>query len=176
MVRLKHRYILFEILYPPSAYGTSREQKEKFSEFSQTPKDALLHMHSPSPSAVSPRSILLLLKRVIVDHYGEFASGTVGSLIIVKYFSNRTSTGILRCSRNDFHIVVAALALIDKIETHRVVVRSVHVSGTIRKCEDFSIRRARKLMADLGKEDEVERGLDEFISMFKSGDREDDDE
>lgn len=176
MVRLKQRYILFEILYPPGSSTTSRDLKSKFHDFSNSPKDALLHLHVPSPPSVSPRSIVTLLKRVIADHYGEFGSGTVASLIIVKYFSNKTSTGILRCTRNDFHLVVAALGLITKVDNYNVVVRSVHVSGTIRKCEDFSIRRTRKLMASLGKEDEVERGLEEFMSMFKAGDDDEADE
>ena len=176
MVRLKHRYILFEILYPPPSQPSTREQKAKFAEFSNSPKEALLHLHAPSPSSVSLRSILSLLKRVISDHYGEHGAGTIGSLIIVKYFSNKTSTGIIRCSRNNFQLVVAALGLIDKIDNQKVVMRSVHVSGTIRKCEDFSIRRAKTLMAYLGKDDELERGLDEFISMFKTGNGEDDEE
>ena len=158
MVRLKHRYILFEILYPPSSQPSTRDQKAKFAEFSNSPKEALLHLHAPSPSSVSLRSILSLLKRVISDHYGEHGAG------------------IIRCSRNNFQLVVAALGLIDKIDNQKVVMRSVHVSGTIRKCEDFSIRRAKTLMAYLGKDDELERGLDEFISMFKTGNGEDDEE
>ncbi|GEQ72461.1 hypothetical protein JCM33374_g6148 [Metschnikowia sp. JCM 33374] len=176
MVRLKHRYLLFEILYPPSSQPNSREQKTKFEDFSNSPKDALLHLHGISPPAINSRAIVTLIKRVISDHYGEFGSGTVGSSVLVKYFSNKTSTGILRCSRSDFHLVMAALGLIDKVENYKVVVRCVHVSGTIRKCEDFSIRRARHLMTELGRDNELEKGLDDFISMFKTEGNEEEDE
>lgn len=172
MVRLKHRYILFDILYPPPSEPRTTEQRQKFREFNKSPKECTLTLHSPSPASVNQRSISTLLKRVVEDHFGEFGSGTVGLLIIVKYFSNKTSTGIIRCSRTNFQQVVAAIGLVTKVENANVVMRCVHVSGTIRKCEDFSIRRNRKLMVDIGRDDEMQNNLDDFISMF--GDNDDD--
>lgn len=165
MVRLKHRYVLFEILYPPQSNASKVEQRRKSSLFSQSPKECLLQLHSPSPISVTGRSIASLLKKVIEDHFGELASGTIALLLIVKYFSNKTSTGIVRCSRTDFEKVVAAFALVNKIENLDVVMRCVHVSGTIRKCEEFSIRRNKQLMIDMGKS--VSDGaLDELMSQF----------
>lgn len=169
MVRLKHRYILFDVVYPPLSNPQTVEQKRKFASFSHCPKECLLQLHTPSPSSVTARNIVLLLKRVIEDHFGELASGTIGLSIIVKYFSNRTSTGIVRCNRTDFQKVVAALALVNKIEGVDVVMRCVHVSGTIKKCEQFSIRRNRKLMIEMGKGDNND-GLKDIISQFGQGD------
>lgn len=174
MVRLKHRYILFDILYPPLTEPRTNDQREKFALFSLTPKETTLRLHAASPASINQRSLASLLKRVVEDHFGDFGSGTVGLLIIVKYFSNKTSTGIIRCSRNNFQQVVAALGLVTKVDTQDVVMRCVHVSGTIRKCEQFSIRRNRQLMLEIGRNDEMARGLDEFIAMF--GDGKDDEE
>ncbi|RKP29652.1 hypothetical protein METBISCDRAFT_18127 [Metschnikowia bicuspidata] len=171
MVRLKHRYILFDIVYPPSGNPQSGEQRRKFAAFSRSPKDCLLQLHSASPSSVSARNIVLLLKRVVEDHFGESAAGTVGLLITVKYFSNKTSTGIVRCSRTDFEKLVAAMALVNKIENLDVVMRCVHVSGTIRKCEEFSILRNRQLMMDMGKGEDTDT-LKNLMRHFGRGDHE----
>lgn len=166
MVRLKHRYILFDVLYPPTSDPRTGQQREKFANFSKSPKDCLLSLHGTSASSINARSIASLLKDVIEDHFGDFGGGTVGLLIIVKYFSNKTSTGIIRCSRTNFHQVMAALALVTKLDNYDVVMRCVHVSGTIRKCEEFSIKRNRQLIVDLGQEKSMQSSMDELILMF----------
>lgn len=176
MVRLKHRYILFDILYPPSSDPRTTLQRQKFADFSNSPKETLLALHQVSPAAINSRSLASLLKRVVEDHFGDFGAGTVGLLIIVKYFSNRTSTGIVRCSRSNFDKVVAAFALVTRVDNVDVVMRCVHVSGTIKKCEQYSIRRNRQLIIDMG-EEELKRGdLDELVSMFGSGQDKSEDE
>lgn len=167
MVRLKNRYILFDVLHPVAKRPRSKDQEDRFFGFSESPKDALVQLHATSPASINARSIVGVLKRVVRDHFGELGAGTVGQLIIVKYFSNKTSSGIIRCSRTDFQVVVAALALTTKVEHYDVVLRCVHVSGTIRKVEDYLIRRTRKLMIDLGRE--KSDSLDEYIAMFSAG-------
>ena len=171
MVRLKHRYILFDILYPPPSDPRTGSQREKFLTFSDSPKQTLLSLHQVSPLSISARSISSLLKKVIETHYGELGSGTVGLLIIVKYFSNKTSTGIIRCSRLNFQQVVAALALVTKVDNYDAVMRCVHVSATIRKCEEYSIKRNRELIVKLGQDKTMQNDLQDFIAMF-SNDRE----
>lgn len=64
----------------------------------------------------------------------------------LKYFSNKTSTGIIRCGRGQFETIVAAMSLVTKIEDQNITFNCVHVSGTIKKCEEFSIKRSRELM------------------------------
>lgn len=172
MVRLKHRYILFEILYPPPSDPRTGPQREKFVAFSNSPKETLLSLHEASPTSISQKSIASLLKRVVEDHFGELGSGTVGLLIIVKYFSSKTSTGIIRCSRQNFQQVMAAIALVTKVDNYDAVMRCVHVSGTIKKCEQFSVRRNKKLIIQLGQDKTMEKNLDELISFFGNADDE----
>lgn len=166
MVRLKHRYILFDILYPPTSHPASSSQRDKFTTFAESPKTSLLSLHATSPASITARAIALILRHTIEDHFGELAAGTIALLIIVKYFSNKTSTGIIRCNRQNFHQVVAAMALVTKMDCLDVVMRCVHVSGTIRKCEQFSIRNNKKLMIEMGQDETLKSGLEEFISMF----------
>ncbi|KAF3989301.1 hypothetical protein FT663_02848 [Candidozyma haemuli var. vulneris] len=175
MVRLKHRYILFDILYPPVSEPRTGTQRAKFSTFCDNPKDTLLALHAPSPASINPKTIVNILKNAVHEHFGEISAGGVGQSIIVKYFSNKTSTGIIRCSRQDFQQVMAAIALVTKLDNYDAVMRCVHVSGTIKKCEQYSIRRNKQLIIDLGRDKEMESGLNEFVAMFKKDEGEDDD-
>lgn len=174
MVRLKHRYILFDIIYPPPADPRTTAHKEKFASFSNSPKETLLLLHETSPLSINQKVIANLLKRVVDDHFGEIGAGTVGQLIIVKYFSNKTSTGIIRCSRTNFQQVMAAIALVTKVDTRDAIMRCVHVSGTIKKCEQFSIRRSRQLIIEMGQNKAMQNGLDELLEMFGGEDKEED--
>ena len=63
----------------------------------------------------------------------------------VTYFSNATSTFIVRVSRDHYRLVWAALSFTTKLPpgAKPCVMRVVRVSGTIRKAEEEAIRRAR---------------------------------
>lgn len=168
MVRLKHRYILFDILYPPVSIPRNGTQKKKFSTFCEDPKETLLSLHASSPTSINSKVIVNILRNAVQEHFGELSAGGVGLSIIVKYFSNKTSTGIIRCNRQDFQKVMAAIALVTKVDNYDAVMRCVHVSGTIKKCEQFSIRRNKELIIQLGMNEEMKSGLDELVAMFKN--------
>ncbi|KAK6462209.1 Rpp14/Pop5 family-domain-containing protein [Scheffersomyces coipomensis] len=141
MVRIKHRYILFEVLYPPS-----NPNHEEFVKFSETQEDALLTLHQASPSSINARLIISTIRKSIQEHYGEHGVGAAGLSINMKYWSNKTSTGIIRCDRESFQIVVGAITLINRFESNPVIIRCTHISGTIHKCEEYSIRRSKELI------------------------------
>ena len=167
MVRIKQRYILFDILYPPSADGriTSRED---FDEFSQSELNALLSLHQSSPSSISQKALVLAIRKSLQTHFGDFGVGCSGMQLQVKYFSNKTSTGIVRCGRGHFELVVAALALIQRIEDQNVIIRCTHVSGTIKKCEQYSIKKTKELMHLVSRSEK--QGISKWMSSFKESD------
>ncbi|EGW31516.1 uncharacterized protein SPAPADRAFT_140191 [Spathaspora passalidarum NRRL Y-27907] len=144
MVRVKQRYILFEILYPP-AYDP-KHSDEDFTNFSSSERNALLSLHQTSSSDINQKSITNAIRKSLQIHYGDFGGGSAGMLMTVKYFSNKTSTGIVRCGRGHFELIVGALALITRIEGYDVIIRCTHVSGTIKKCEEYSIQKSKQLM------------------------------
>lgn len=160
MVRLKQRYLLFEVLYPPSKPSSNSEMLD-VAGFCLSSQNALLTLHQSSPPSISPKSITNTLRKSIQDHFGEFGAGTCGTQLSVKYFSNKTSTGIIRCGRSGAQTVLAALALIDRIENVRLTIQCTRVSGTIKKCEEYSISRSRALMAAITKQ-----GLDRKLARF----------
>ena len=67
----------------------------------------------------------------------------------VNYWSPATSTAIIRCPREHFQIVWAALTFITnlpKSSSVPVVIKVVRVSGTIRKAEEDVIQRSKRLV------------------------------
>ncbi|CAH6723277.1 ribonuclease P/MRP protein subunit Pop5p [[Candida] jaroonii] len=138
MVRLKQRYILFEVLYPPT-------DGEDFQTYSESPTKALLSLHQESPPQFTPKTITNTIKSSIQELYGDYGSSFAVQLNM-KYFNNKTSTGILRCTKTNFHFVTATLPLITTIEGRKVIVNCIHVSGTIKKCEDYAIKRNLQFM------------------------------
>ncbi|ODV78426.1 uncharacterized protein CANTADRAFT_26532, partial [Suhomyces tanzawaensis NRRL Y-17324] len=164
MVRLKQRYILFDILYPPSE-EPDKTLTEDFHNFSRSQNDALLSLHQSSPASISQKTLTNALRKTIQEVYGDFGSGTAAMQLTVKYFSNKTSTGIIRCGRQSHRVVVAALSMINTVEGNSVIIRCTRVSGTIKKCEQYSIARTRELMNLVGKNDSMD--LDNLMSSFK---------
>ncbi|AMD21221.1 HEL059Cp [Eremothecium sinecaudum] len=141
MVRLKCRYILFEILYPPM------ELNESYDELGlNSSNDILLAHHRTSSPVITNKTIMQELHRILQINFGDFGVGRAKYLLNMKYFSNKTSTGILRCSRDDYQLIIIALTLIKKIDTvSNLIINPVKVSGTIKKVENYAIYRNKKL-------------------------------
>lgn len=138
MVRLKNRYILFDILYTGKGLENATSQSE-----------ALLALHQPSPAAINAKIILAEVRNAIQTDFGDFGSGTTGFSLTVKYFSNATSTGIIRVSRENYRTACFALARITRLGSSNVIVRCIRVSGTIKKCEDAAMKRSQKFVQRL---------------------------
>lgn len=135
MVRLKSRYVLFEILYPPTGLGD-----DDFKRMD----DVMMgyHRSTVNYNEVNSRSIIGEIRRVVQYNFGDLGSGKLNSLLHLKYFSNATSTGIIRCHREDLNLLLITLALINKIgDTNGIIINTVKVSGTIKKLEQFAIKR-----------------------------------
>jgi ribonuclease P/MRP protein subunit POP5 len=140
MVRIKHRYLLLNILYPQPIPTTKPN--------SSTPSQLLFH--APTPSYLSPGLLISHLKNHISTHFGDTALGLTQSSLKCVYLSPATSTAIIRCPRAHMRIVWASLSYMMSLPGPRrnevgmgCVVRVVRVSGTIRKSEEELIKRAR---------------------------------
>ncbi|CAI5758543.1 unnamed protein product [Candida verbasci] len=161
MVRVKHRYILFEILYPP----TTNERvtpREDFEAFSTAEQNALFTLHQRAPSTINHKSIMNSIRRSLQDHYGDVGAGSAGMLMNLKYFSNKTSTGIIRCGRAQSDTIIGAMTLIERIDNCYLTFQTLHVSGTIKKCEEYSITRTKQIMCRIGKWQNEQEYIHEF--------------
>lgn len=125
MVRVKNRYIAFQILYPPTG------------PISETP---FLEICRSTPAEVSSRHVMDAIKDQVQLHFGDHGVGVVSSNFQLKYFSNKTSTGILKVGRGQpCDMVLWSMIFVDTLGPHKVCLQVKRVSGTIRKAEDFLI-------------------------------------
>ncbi|GCB20177.1 ribonuclease P/MRP protein subunit POP5 [Aspergillus awamori] len=168
MVRLKHRYILLDILYPdPSTWppATSRTNKNPQSK---SKSQAQLQIHSPTSDALTPGLLAKMVREEASLMFGDYGVGRLGGAgaggISVKYLSPATSTAIIRCPRASFRLVWTALTCMSQVpgfseggskRTRRACVfRVIRVSGTMRKAEEEAIRRARREIVRLREAEE----------------------
>ncbi|QKX58126.1 uncharacterized protein TRUGW13939_05247 [Talaromyces rugulosus] len=176
MVRIKHRYLLVDILYP--------EYSKSFSSLSSTPHH--LKFHQPTADTLTPGLFSKLLRDTVSDLFGDYGVGKLGGAssgnLIIKYLSPATSTLIIRCPRAAYRLVWAALTYMNSVpistntkhkETRTAVFRVVRVSGTMRKAEEEAIRRARREV--LRTKGAVKQGLDGLLGGIIQGGEEGED-
>lgn len=149
MVRLKQRYILFEILYP--------SPEDEGAEPELTPSQSLLGLHRLSPATINPKSITQAIRNLVQEYYGDHGA-SFSMQLNMKYFNNKTSSGILRCGVQNFQYVLAVLPLISRLDDRDVIINGTHVSGTIKKCEDYAIRANMNLMREITSREKIETG------------------
>lgn len=145
MVRLKDRYILFQILYPPN------KDDENLINYSKSETEILMVLHQSTHFSIDKNVISNHIKKVVLDSYGEYGLGKIEMSFSIKYFSNKTSTGIIRCGRLSFEMIIAAFVLTNRILNYEVILKCVHVSGTIKKCENHSILLNKEFIHKLKK-------------------------
>ncbi|RAH50343.1 Rpp14/Pop5 family protein [Aspergillus brunneoviolaceus CBS 621.78] len=160
MVRIKHRYLLLDILYPdPTTWPRRHPPASTSSSSSSTIPQ--LQIHAPTSDALTPSLLAKLVREQVAELFGDWGVGRLGGAgaggVSVKYLSPATSTAIIRCPRASFRLVWMALTCLEAVPevdqagggrnpalTRRCVVRVVRVSGTMRKAEEEAIRRARR--------------------------------
>jgi ribonuclease P/MRP protein subunit POP5 len=141
MVRIKHRYILLNILYP--------DPKTSNVRLTSTPSDSTpytFHFNQPTPDRFDAKLLLKLIRDGVAELFGDYGSGKVAGSLQIKYLSSATSTAIVRVARDHYRLVWAALSFVTRLPRpveQACVIRVMRVSGTIRKAEEEAIRRAR---------------------------------
>lgn len=169
MVRIKHRYLLIKILYPERAKP-------------QDQRPDTITFHSPTPDSFDSLALTRLIRRHVAELFGDYGIGVVGGHLVVKYLSPATSTAIIRCPRDHYRLVWAALSTVTELPKPRneqrelarsCVFRVIRVSGTIKKVEEEAIRWAKKQIWQ-AKSSELNSGngiLDAFAENRDSSDQ-----
>lgn len=129
MVRLKTRYLLFEVLYPEHAGNAS-----------------YLSVRAPT-KPVDHRAVLDAIRDSVVVNFGDYGVGATQARLAVKYFSPRTLTGILRVPREHEPMVHAAVTYVSELNGTRVILNVLRVSGTIKKSEQAAVRHNKKFVS-----------------------------
>ncbi|KAF2103511.1 hypothetical protein NA57DRAFT_19073, partial [Rhizodiscina lignyota] len=138
MVRIKHRYLLINILYPNAPDATSKFDGDL---------PPVVQFQQPSPDNLESQILLRAIRESVVHLFGDYGAGLISSSLKVNYLSQATSTAIIRVARSQLRIVWAALTFITRLPkpvNTACVIHVVRVSGTIRKAEEAAIQRARE--------------------------------
>ncbi|THW59566.1 hypothetical protein D6D25_02692 [Aureobasidium pullulans] len=138
MVRLKHRYLLLNILYPDA------ETPTKPSTDAELPH--VISFRRPSSDKLNAQLLARIIRDGVAELFGDYGSGMIAASLVVKYLSPATSTAIVRVSRAHYRLVWAALSFVTRLPKpidQNCVIQVVRVSGTIRKAEEEAIRRAK---------------------------------
>lgn len=93
---------------------------------------------------------------------------------IVNYWSPSTSTAIIRCPRDHYEMVWAALTFVTRLPRPvdlPVVVRVIRVSGTIKKAEEEVIKRSQQIIKKATKVSDEGADLPMLQSVQKSVDK-----
>ncbi|KAF2143818.1 uncharacterized protein K452DRAFT_317254 [Aplosporella prunicola CBS 121167] len=136
MVRLKHRYLLVDFLYPSAA--TTAPDLPPAVQF-----------HQPSSDKLTPGYLVKVIRDAIAEQFGDYGAGMTSGTLTIKYLSPATSTAIIRVARDHYRLVWAALTMLSRLPapiSQDCVIHVVRVSGTIRKAEEEAIRRAKTSM------------------------------
>ncbi|KAF2459107.1 Rpp14/Pop5 family-domain-containing protein [Lineolata rhizophorae] len=156
MVRVKHRYLLVNILYPKR----STRSKNAAGESHQQQPDVLRFLQ-PSPDTLTSLLLLRAIRESIVENFGDYGAGITSASLRVMYLSAPTSTAIIRVSRAAYRLLWASLSFMTTLPypvSEACVLRVVRVSGTIRKAEEEAIRRARAAVLRARREAEEGKG------------------
>lgn len=112
MVRFKNRYILAELVW------RDRKIDESFGE----------------------AAILQVLRDSIEVNFGDFGLGQALSSLQVKYYNCYTQLCVIRCSRDGYRQVWAAMTMVTDINHRAVLLRLLHLSGTIGCCKEMAMK------------------------------------
>ncbi|KAK4174181.1 putative ribonuclease P/MRP protein subunit POP5, partial [Triangularia setosa] len=170
MVRLKDRYLLVSVIYtdlPPTHQSSS---KSTTINPPVVVSDLLLY-NQPTSNDLRPQTLLKDIRSEITSLFGDCGAGKVNHNLQVKYFSPATSTFILRVSRDHYRLVWAALTFMQTIPLKNgrpCIYRVVRASGTMRKIEKETIRRARLLVLAARDEIKSRNSSDALSALLRS--------
>ncbi|KAF2734954.1 hypothetical protein EJ04DRAFT_223993 [Polyplosphaeria fusca] len=141
MVRVKHRYLTVQYLYPATLLESA-------------PKDlpTTIQFRQPTPDDFGAGRLVQAIRAGVEELYGDYGLGMVNTGLKVNYHSTATSTSIIRCPQAHYQMVWAALTYMTKLPKPAntpVVVRVIRVSGTIKKAEEEVIRRAKQTVLQM---------------------------
>lgn len=108
----------------------------------------------------------------MTKNFGDEALSDTLTSFAVKYFSNKTSTGILRVHRDAVDKVLAAMFFVQTLEGRDVIWESVGVSGSISKCERRAIARNKMMVRKIQKSGLVKEDsedIDNLLGAFGNG-------
>ena len=128
MVRYKNRYFLMEVIWaPPSSSSSST---------------------TSTPIISSPSNIHFYeaIKTQIARLFGQYGLGLLQPSLTVKYTNMETNLLLLRCARDYHRMLWSSLTHVTEMNGKSVLLRILHVGGTIRTCRKFALHYDKAIL------------------------------
>jgi hypothetical protein len=75
MVRVKHRYLLIDILYPPSDLPNAVSKDQQRSKYE---KQIHLQIHRPTSDELTPQVLARMVRQSVGELFGDWGMGKLG--------------------------------------------------------------------------------------------------
>ena len=146
MVRLKHRYVMGQVLADPTSSSTHVE--------------------------ITSRDIQAALNEMIQSLYGDVGTGSFGSNTSVKFYEPSFSIYVIRTSREHLNQVQFALTCMNSVKKYaNLVLRTIEVAGSARTCKvklrDVLWRCVNLLLSSESEKDELRHNLNDQIERLE---------
>ena len=138
-VRLKHRYVVAQLLLDPGGGGGGG---------------------GGEGGELASRDVIAAVRERLQVLYGDMGAGEFGGNTVIKFYDANTQLVVVRTAREAEHSVRLALATVTQIKRTALVVRTLCVAGSGRTCLDklrALLRRALEAEAVVGRLDEATR-------------------
>lgn len=144
MVRLKHRYIVGQVLVDPT--------------------------NMVQPLEITSRDIQASLVEMIQSLYGDVGTGSFGTSTLVKFYEPTCNIYLIRTSREHLSQVQFALTCINSMKKGgSLVLRTLEIAGSSRTCKaklTSVMSRCVSVSSELDK-DELKRRVDDQIDRLE---------
>ncbi|EEH22382.2 hypothetical protein PABG_04593 [Paracoccidioides brasiliensis Pb03] len=189
MVRFKHRYLLIDILYPPSSDVSSTTPSAAKTEPKPPPRSTSsstanananltthLLIHRPTPDTLTPQSLARAVREHIAETFGDWGMGRLGGggagSVSVKYLSPATSTAIIRCPRASYRLVWCALTYMSRLPASRGGGGGGRANANLQMQDDcvFRVVRVSGTMRK-AEEEAISRARREVVRMRVAGEK-----
>lgn len=122
MVRLKHRYLIGQILEDPMSASLNSLSSSSSS--------------SSTEVEITSRDIQISLMEMIQSLYGDVGTGSFGANTAVKFYDKSCHVYLIRTSREHLHMVQFALTCMNTVKRGgSVVLRTLEIAGSSRTCK-----------------------------------------
>jgi ribonuclease P/MRP protein subunit POP5 len=122
MVRIKNRYLLVECVWGP------------LRDMSMVEVPTSSHFYDAT-------------RNEIQTLFGVYGIGLLTTSLMVKYTNMETNLVLFRCLRDYSKMIWSALARITNIAGRDVLLRILHVSGTVRSCRKYALEHNKSILS-----------------------------